>query len=194
MSLCASEQPLSFGSTSSDGRVLPLFDLCMFWLPRSFDADALVADAMVFAHSLRYLHLISFQSLSDQGLMHVLRSCALLHTLDIRGCARLTPKSLGQIGACIPKLHSLNLSFIPAVSDHLMADILPLTPALHSLHLEQTNTSSDLLPLIAATVHLLCLNVRRNGNEWNQEALAEYKHSRDYAIQLQSEYEDSGEK
>ena len=61
---------------------------------------------------------------------------------------------------------------------------------LRSYH-ELPDEFADVGLLPVQDVHL---DDRRNGEEWNQEALAEYKHSRGYAIQLQSEYEDSGEK
>jgi len=142
------------------------------------------------------LHLISFHSLRDAGLLSVLHSCSLLHTLDIRGCTALTGASLRSIGLCIPLLHSLNLSFMDAVDDSLVVAILVHTPALHSLHLERTATTArGLLPVIAQRLHLLCLNVRCNPTErWDEQRLAEYKNSLDYAIQLQSDFEESGEK
>lgn len=176
--------------------LLPLFDICLFWLPQSMDADALALEVSRFASSLRYLHLISFHSLHDAGLLSVLHSCTLLHTLDIRGCTTLTAASLRTIGLCIPLLHSLNLSFMDCVDDALVTAIIVHTGALHSLHLERTSTTaSGLLPVIAQRLHLLCLNVRCNRpDRWDEQRLAEYKHSLDYAIQLQSDFEETGEK
>jgi len=43
-------------------------------------------------------------------------------------------------------------------------------------------------------LHLLCLNVLGNGPRWERQHLRDYKQSRDYAIQLITDYGSSGEK
>jgi hypothetical protein len=187
----------SSSSAARDVVQLPIFDLAFFWLPGGRDADGVAEAVTTFASTLRYLHFITFTQLHDEGLMHVLRTCTSLHTLDIRGCTQLTPASLRQIGICIPGLHSLNLSYLSAASDEVVREIVQHTPSLHSLHLESTSstTSKGLLPLLATKLHLLCLNVLANdADRWDRQALMEYKNSRDYAIQLISDFGSSGEK
>jgi len=169
--------------------LLSLFDVCFFSLPSRGAANAIARlTSSTFSPSLRYLHFISFASLTDEGLLPVLQHCVLLHTLDIRACTRLTAATLGRIGELIPGLHSLNVSHITAVSDEVVTRIVQHAPALHSLHLQYTCTSSKLLPLLAQRLHLLCLNVS-GAVEWEEEPLRAYKDSRDYAIQLISDYE-----
>jgi len=173
--------------------VLPLFDLCLSSLPTRINVDELCSHLHPFGRSLRYIHVI-YSQLGDDGLMHILRICNELHTLDVRSCTRLTRASLSRIGEFIPGLHSLNLSRLPHADDDTLLSILTLTPHLHSLHLSSTpTTSTRLIPFISSHLRLLCLNVR-NASGWLAEDMDAYKRTLTHPIQIITDWEESGEK
>jgi hypothetical protein len=70
----------------------------------------------------------------------------------------LSPTAIPTITSLCPRLHSLNLSFCPQLSDSVLSDIIQHTPTLDSLVLRATPGVTDSsLPLLQSLISLLIL-------------------------------------
>ena len=99
--------------------------------------------------------------LADEGLMLLVSQCALLETVSLSGCTRLSPDGLVALSFCRALRH-LDVSLNPGLTDDCLARLaMPLGSRLTSLSLaaceELSAHGSALLPSFSALTRFLLL-------------------------------------
>uniref|UniRef100_A0A0N5CTI9 Distal membrane arm assembly complex 2-like protein n=1 Tax=Thelazia callipaeda TaxID=103827 RepID=A0A0N5CTI9_THECL len=84
------------------------------------------------------------RNLIDEHLEDIVKGCTNLEGLSLKGCARLSAKSLKQIGGC-EKMKELHLANVPNLTNEILQHIILGTPRLKVLNIAYCNLVSYFL-------------------------------------------------